>query len=365
MLTQRSPSQRIFGLDVMRALAIIQVVYSHSLELLRAHWPPDLSVSFVDGVDLFFVLSGFLVGGILLRSVEENKLPWYKALLDFWQRRWLRTLPNYYLFLFVNIALAYAGVTRGVLHTNTWAYFLFFQNFHIQLGLMFWESWSLAVEEWFYLLFPIAVLGVLGLIKLSARYAFLLATMAMIIFPTVIRFSYIDGIDTLFQQDLIIRKLVVNRLDTIGFGVLAAWIHHYYYATWSKLKWVALIVGVVGYWLATVPWTMANVAYLSTWYFTFMSIALAMTLPVLSSWNSISKYAKPVEFLSRISYALYLVHLPLRYFFLDAAEGLSMAGTVLLYAGFWATSILAAAAVYRWFELPFMRLRGKISERLR
>ncbi|HQZ42194.1 MAG TPA: acyltransferase [Flavobacteriales bacterium] len=364
MLTNGSQSQRIFGLDVMRALAIIQVAYSHSLELLGAYWPPDLSISYVDGVDLFFVLSGFLVGGILLRSLEENELPWYKALLNFWQRRWLRTLPNYYLFLFVNIGLAYAGVSRGVLHTNTWAYFLFLQNFHVQLGLMFWESWSLAVEEWFYLLFPIAVLGALRLIKLPIRYAFLLATMVMIILPTVIRFSYIDGIESLFQQDLIIRKLVVNRLDMIGFGVLAAWFHHYYREAWSKLKWFAFIVGVLGYWLATIPWSMTNVGYLSTWYFTFISIALAMTLPVLSSWYSTAKFTKPVEFLSTISYALYLVHLPLRYFFLDAAEGLSKSETVLLYAGFWATSIFAAAAIYRWYELPFMRLRGKVTELL-
>ena len=361
MLTNGSQSQRIFGLDVMRTLAIIQVVYSHSLDLLGAYWPPDLSRSYVDGVDLFFVLSGFLVGGILLRSVEENKLPWYKALFNFWQRRWLRTLPNYYLFLFVNIGLAYAGVSRGALHMNTWAYFLFLQNFHVQLGLMFWESWSLAVEEWFYLLFPIAVLGALRLIKLPTRYAFLLATMAMIILPALIRFTYLDGVGSLFQYDQSIHKLVVNRLDTIGFGVLGAWVHHYYRAAWSKLKWFAFIAGIFGYWLATIPWSMANIAYLSTWYFTFMSIALAMTLPVLSSWNSTSKYTKPVVFLSTISYALYLVHLPLRYFFLDAAEGISVFATGLLYAAFWATSIFAAAAIYRWYELPFMRLRGKFT----
>jgi len=364
MLTNGSQSQRIFGLDVMRALAIMQVVYSHSLELLGAYWPPDLSLSYVDGVDLFFVLSGFLVGGILLRSIEENKLPWYKALLNFWQRRWLRTLPNYYLFLCVNIGLVHLGVARGVLHTNTWAYFLFLQNFHIQLGLMFWESWSLAVEEWFYLLFPIAVLGALRLIKLPTRYAFLLATMAMIILPAVIRFTYLDAIGSLFQYDQSIHKLVVNRLDTIGFGVLAAWFHNYYREAWSKLKWFAFIAGVLGYWLATIPWSMTNIGYLSTAYFTFMNLALAMTLPVLSSWNSASNYTKPVEFLSAISYALYLVHLPLRYFFMDAVEGLSKSETVLLYAGFWMASIIAAAAIYRWYELPFMRLRGKVTELL-
>jgi peptidoglycan/LPS O-acetylase OafA/YrhL len=66
----------------------------------------------------------------------------------------LRTLPNNHLFLLLNIALVALGLAPGLLNANTAAYFVFLQNLWKQLGLFFWESWSLAVEEWFYLLFP-------------------------------------------------------------------------------------------------------------------------------------------------------------------------------------------------------------------
>ncbi|HMC97241.1 MAG TPA: acyltransferase, partial [Flavobacteriales bacterium] len=164
MISQKS---RVFGLDVMRALAIVLVVLVHSDYMLWEHWPGFPWLPFVDGVDLFFVLSGYLVGGILLRYAT-SAAPSPRRLLDFCQRRWLRTLPNYYLFLVINIVLLSFGLTRGMLNHSALYYFAFLQNLYKPVDTFFWESWSLVIEEWFYLLFPILLFGLMWLLRVAA-----------------------------------------------------------------------------------------------------------------------------------------------------------------------------------------------------
>jgi peptidoglycan/LPS O-acetylase OafA/YrhL len=355
---------RIFGLDLMRATAIALVVLVHADDLLSAHWPGHSAVSRIDGVDLFFVLSGYLVGGILLRYAEAVDVPWRQRLFDFWQRRWLRTLPNYYLFLLINIVLVLNGQTMGLINANVAAYFVFMQNFHVPLDLFFWESWSLAVEEWFYLLFPALLFVVLRGLRVGVRPGFLVAVLAMLIVPTVLRFVQAEGIDTLFNKDLYIRKLVVTRLDTIGFGVLAAWCHRYFAEHWTRLRFPLLSIGLLGLAWCTAYRGEQHLMYLATWYFTGVGLTMALLLPALSLWVTRAAWTRPIVFLSRISYALYLVHMPLRYPFLRAVEGSSPSRAVGLYVLYLALAVVLSAAVYRWYERPFMGLREKYSRRL-
>lgn len=65
----------------------------------------------------------------------------------------------------------------------TAAYAVFMQNFHVPLDLFFWESWSLAVEEWFYLLFPLIVFGAIGALALQGRRAYLACLRALLAVP--------------------------------------------------------------------------------------------------------------------------------------------------------------------------------------
>jgi peptidoglycan/LPS O-acetylase OafA/YrhL len=101
------------------------------------------------GVEIFFVLSGFLIGQILLRDFEQGVN--FKKLLHFWKRRWIRTIPVYYLVLFLKFVLAPA------IGINIIWYFLFLQN-NIYGIDFFGVSWSLVIEEWFYLLIPFGLL---------------------------------------------------------------------------------------------------------------------------------------------------------------------------------------------------------------
>jgi len=98
--------ERIFGLDILRALAILFVVIGHGIVYFSEETRTFLSWFIFDGVSVFFVLSGFLIGGILVKLLEKNRGSVSKMLLlDFWVKRWFRTLPNYFLVLILLFVL--------------------------------------------------------------------------------------------------------------------------------------------------------------------------------------------------------------------------------------------------------------------
>src|SRR5690606_36478664 len=145
-------ANRIFGLDLLRAIAILMVIFGHGMQLV-----PDLGqlAKFLDtffylGVEFFFVLRGFLIGGILMKTISTSST--FSDIFPFWKRRWWRTLPNYYLFLFLNF-LGFGLLKEGF--RFDWSYLVFLQNFTTPNSGFFSVSWSLAVEEWFYLFVPL------------------------------------------------------------------------------------------------------------------------------------------------------------------------------------------------------------------
>ncbi|MEI7616870.1 MAG: acyltransferase [Actinomycetota bacterium] len=147
---------RILGLDILRAVAILLVIYGHGALFVPQKFIPYYKLPFpaIDGVSIFFVLSGYLIGKILFKIIQNSELK-PKDLLNFWIRRWFRTLPNY--FLILGILLAIPLLKSGIIaHDFNWKYLLFLQNFSGPHPNFFPEAWSLCIEEWFYLLFPIA-----------------------------------------------------------------------------------------------------------------------------------------------------------------------------------------------------------------
>jgi peptidoglycan/LPS O-acetylase OafA/YrhL len=116
------------------------------------------------GVDLFFVLSGYLIGNQLLAPAARGEP---LSLKTFFARRLLRTLPNYYVVLAVYLLLPHSAIA-GKSMAPVWRYLSFTQNFGLHYGETFTHSWSLCIEEQFYLLLPLAVLALVGTQALAA-----------------------------------------------------------------------------------------------------------------------------------------------------------------------------------------------------
>ena len=138
----------------MRMAAILVVVLGHSSILLENTVLKDFPYfKPVDGVDLFFVLSGFLIGGIMLRDFNQSSSIY--ELLSFWKRRWFRTLPLYFLILGLNYVVVKNEWIKGDIEQANSTFLCFLQNLTEPFYDFFWESWSLSVEEWFYLTSPV------------------------------------------------------------------------------------------------------------------------------------------------------------------------------------------------------------------
>jgi peptidoglycan/LPS O-acetylase OafA/YrhL len=134
--------KRNFGLDLLRAAAIAGVFLGHAVGALAR---------LTTFLDLFFVLSGFLIGRVYFQSRKDGSFsPW-----KFWLSRWWRTLPPYYAAL-IFFALSILWDPKGA--PIDWKYLFFLQNFSGIKG--FFPSWSLCVEEHFYLVLPLLALAV-------------------------------------------------------------------------------------------------------------------------------------------------------------------------------------------------------------
>ncbi len=350
------PRNKIFGLDLMRATAGVMVMLSHTSQLVEQHWPRFPNVPRVDWVGLFFVLSGFLIGGILLDGMAAKGSSLLRF-VDFMQRRWLRTLPNYFLFLLLNITLVYFSLAPGMLSHATVAYAVFLQNFHLPLDLFFWESWSLAVEEWFYLLFPLIVFGLVGLFAARGTRAYLAACAIFILMPVAARFHVAPHVVDDGSWSLWVHKLVITRLDAPGMGMLAAWAAHRWRERWRTVRWPAFFMGFAGLLLLGGLHFADAPTFMTNGYESLYVLAIALLLPLLSNWRSTGLLDKPMRGLSLITYALYLVHLPMLHLFGALVPDPSPWSCALRYALFVAATIALAGLVFRFWERPFMRLR--------
>ncbi len=192
---------RILELDGVRGLAILAVLLANGLgvPLLWA------------GVDLFFVLSGFLITGILIRQREAG----HTGLGHFYRRRALRILPPYLLLLCITT------VAFGTGWLQHWYWFAFFAtNIGAALHQLSYPNllplWSLAVEEQFYLVWPLVVLHV-------RRQALFAVAVALLLTAPLLRALATPWFDTFFP----IYYLTPFRMDLLASGALLAALHHW------------------------------------------------------------------------------------------------------------------------------------------
>jgi peptidoglycan/LPS O-acetylase OafA/YrhL len=367
-----SVTDRVFGLDLLRAAAIMMVICAHAFGVLYPHFGQALGLfghGGFYGVELFFVLSGFLIGQILLR--QGAGLDRAENVAVFYVRRWFRTLPLFFLFLLVNVWLEFQFRGHRVGLGETLSHGFFLRNlagFHMSF---FPESWSLAIEEWFYLLFPAAIW--LGL-KMSKRFdaVFLSAAFAFFAFSTIARMLAAHDPAATWSEEQ--RMVVIYRFDALMLGMFAAWLSIRFPHRWARHAVVSALAGVVLLLaMYATLWKLENGQlafgddsyFARTFRFTCVSLGFALLLPWASAWK-LGRENLPSTAVRRIalwSYGLYLVHLPVFLIVtrtvIPADQARALLPALLSFSLQVGGAIILSALLYRFFEAPCTRLRER------
>lgn len=360
---------RIYGLDIMRAMAILFVVVEHGGFLLPVPVSDFQRYFLLDGVSIFFVLSGFLIGGILIKTLEKESAS-FKTLLNFWKRRWIRTLPNYFLILSLLLIISLFTLI-GAKPEGIYKYVFFIQNFNSSHPLFFPEAWSLSVEEWFYLLIPTATFILIAVTKLKSKHTILLVVLLTILFSIFVRYYRFTQITGTVDLDLLLRKQVITRLDSIIYGVLAAYIYYYVQPVWNKYKTPYFILGITILILQKTNYIhhiFGADLYDCVFSFSLNSIAIMLLLPLLNNLKTGNGFTyKFFTYISLISYSMYLLNLSfVQWWIIEKTTWFHLNGTLLMilkYVLYWAFTIIGSILLYKYYELPFMRLRDRITKK--
>ena len=358
---------RLPGLDTLRAVAVVWTMLFHSFLVggLGDDWGWLQRYGWM-GVDLFFVLSGFLIGSQVLAPLARGER---LSFADFYLRRAFRILPAFWAVLLLYLVWRDFPEAPGM--EPWWKFAGFFVNLSIDYdhNAAFSHAWSLCVEEHFYLLFPLLALGFARLRSGKALVAF---CVALVLGGIALRSAIWLHFDALnpdrnwFVTDIYYPTW--NRLDGLLAGVLLAVWKTYRPASWARAATRANLVCIAG--IATLA--------LSFWLFRdrvgllgnsvgwpVLSAALAMLVFAAAQRESvIGRRAFPgAAWLAAISYSLYLVHKPVyglvQTHFGDLLEGRGLVA----FATYGAASLLAAAALHYAVERPGLRLGARVRAR--
>jgi len=363
-----------FELDLVRAVAISLVILFH-LNQKVIHLPADsyLGLFFSwgwHGVDLFFVLSGFLIGGQLIEDNFELKFSFKR----FYLKRILRTFPPYYFYYaLVTVVYSYSIGTFALRNTtilkDLLLHLAYLNNYIEVIPRRSELFWSLAIEEQFYLVMPLIMFLI---IRYAKRYIFP-ALVTFICLGTVIRLALYEPGLTVGGWAHGFYTPFHTRFDELLFGVATAYIFINYKDRLEGLSggWKALMLAITTLCLgATYLYGGMGQGYFNTcWQFTVTGLGFALLILYITIFP-IGRFV-PIKWAmrgtARLSYTMYIYHMIILNLYLSylAKKGIAFEGNstalfavlLLIYiAGLFAIS----GFFYSLIEMPFMYYRKKI-----
>ena len=347
------------ALDGVRAVAITLVLLGHVAFFLVPSWYGHFMRDSFLGVDLFFVLSGFLITTLLLQRRGRESHP----IRRFYVRRAFRLMPALLALLLVNLLVAalfnqsignaVRSIGVGVTYTANWA-----SLNEIGVSKYVLHFWSLAVEGQFYLFWPLLLFGLLrlGLGRRSLVAAVLAIIAAVALWRAVEWWSGEPWLRLYLRTDV--------RVDSLLFGAVLALVP-YDELVRRTPAWARSLIGFTALGLiitaAQVLRQWSDFLYVGG----FTAIAVVSTFAIAMALQPGSAYYRalalaPMIFLGRISYSLYLWHFPVFWVVADNTESWAPALRVAL--GVPAAFLLAIGSYYL-VERPALRLKHRVERR--
>ena len=365
---------RILQLDFLRGVAILMVLFRHSVVEFRQAGALRIPATMLNrigwtGVDLFFVLSGFLIGGLLFREiVTSGKLDVRRFVI----RRGLKIWPCYYLFLVVQAIwrirfeanspiTALKAAVPGMLHVQNYA----------GTG---WHTWSLAVEEHFYLLLPVLLWFLLKRAENKRVTAFpIIAALVMVcclaIRIAVGRTGPFNEVRNYFPTHI--------RLDSLFAGVLLAYTYHMRPDLFARVA-AARIRILVLFLIVLAPfcvfeitehrwiWTVGYCALYTAYAGVVASLVPGPGSPLV--WERFFGSALPrlVSRVGEYSYNIYLWHIFIMFTFARVVPGSPLgklhggAAWLVLMPCYIVAAVLVGVGVSKIVEVPTLHLRDKL-----
>jgi peptidoglycan/LPS O-acetylase OafA/YrhL len=353
--TTPPPAARLAALDVLRAFAVLLVLGRHMPEVSAGAAPAPIFAFLRTwerggwiGVDLFFVLSGFLISGLLFREFQRFGSIHYGHFLA---RRGFKIYPAFYVMLGAVLWFATAHGRAFVGWPVLLSEVFFVQNYGPSL---FPHTWSLAVEEHFYLLLPLLLLALRG--KADAPFAAVPRVFAVVaVAALAARFLTPPDQQLWLKAHLFPTHL---RIDSLLFGVMLSWWFHFHRGVVEKFtaRWCWALAG--GALLLLTPPFVSELR--SGWYLHTLGLTahylasgalLLLALHFRPRWGALA-------FIGAHSYSIYLWHIPIRYFGLGwlPREWPPLAAV----AVYFVISIAVGIAAAKLVETPFLALRDRL-----
>jgi peptidoglycan/LPS O-acetylase OafA/YrhL len=356
------------GLDTLRALAIVLVFTNHYMIFVSNRptfgWVSEIGWA---GVDLFFALSGYLIGNQILSGIRKEQAGTERfSLARFYARRLLRTLPNFYVVLAL---YALWPAMRGVSELPPlWKFLTFTQNIDLTPGTAFSHAWSLCVEEQFYFLLPALALLIATLRK-SLIWAWLAVAGALLAGMLIRSHEWSSLTPSQLGSGAYYTQIYYAswcRLDELVCGVALALLKNYHTAAWPRITAYGNWTLAAGVALTAVTWHFLledHYGYAMTVYgYPLLGLSFCLLLvAALSPGSLLQRWRVPgAASLALWSYAIYLTHkqlcVLLRAPLQEQGWGPESWQALLIMS---AASMLAGWLLYRLVETPFMKLRDR------